>query len=135
MKKLILMITLYFSLVGFTYSDNSPYLLVNCSLGNNVRIYFAKNDLEYLEVSDYEVINQKNTTIYGYSGNTQLYFPTYDNAYYRTNYNNINLSISRVLENHLYPTTSMVVNKNFNLYTIALIGGLLVWSVFNNKRL
>lgn len=132
-EDLIILFLTFFLLVGYTYPTNAPNIVVNCSLGNNTIIYIPENQIESLEVTEYAVTNKTSTNVYGYTGNTRITFPTYDEPYYNNGYSSINLSISRVLENNLF-TTNTTIKAYRDKYLIALIGGILIWLVFKVKR-
>lgn len=123
---IILIYCCYLLLVGYTYPQNAPNVKVNCALGNNVVIYFAEDTIEYLEVTDYAIINKRQSQIYGYTGtDTRIVFPIFDEPYYNSGYNNVALRISAILENNLYtPVTRL--KDNYQFYVYALIGGILL---------
>lgn len=117
---------------GWKLPDNSPYVIVNSSHGNNERITFAKNMVEYLYVTDSDVVSSYSGTLYGYVGSDlRISFQPYSTPTYQSaNYQTINYTITRVVENHLYDTTAANVSKNYELYIIALLGGLCLISFF-----
>lgn len=128
-EDLILLFLTFFLLAGYVYPENAPNIKVNCALGNNTIIYFAENQIESLEVTEYEVINKTSSNVYGYTGNTRITFPTYDQPYYNNGYTTVNLSISRVLENNLF-TTDTTIKAKSDKYIIILLGGILIWVLF-----
>ena len=134
MKKIMMMFTLfYLMLVGYTFPADTPYIVVNCRLGNNYTIHFAENQLEYLYVSDTSVISSYSSTLYGYGvGDQRINFPTYNTPIYNNGYNTYDLRITQVRENHLYDTAERKVKLNYNYITIGLLGGILILC-FNKK--
>lgn len=91
-RKLFLLIATVLLTSGYTFIDQGPYLDINCSLGNNIRIYFntntADNKIVYDKVAG-TLTNVYNATQTAYMerGGTQynVSFPTYDTPYYRVN--------------------------------------------------
>lgn len=132
-KYLIYVLCLYFLLCGFTYPSDSPNVLVNCSLGNNVRIYFPVDRVGDLFVSENQIINKSSSTIYGYYGDIRISFSTFEQPSYYSGYNSVNLSITSVLENNLL-TTSSRMKLNYSYYVIVLLGGIFVWSLFRIRH-
>ena len=130
-KFLPLIAALFFLLTGYSYPQDSPYCVVNCALGNNVSIYFPENQLEYLHVGDTYIISSYSGTLYGYTGSdTRISFTTYSQPTYNSGYQSTNLNITRVIENHLFDSTKNIVNKNYEYYVLALVGGLVVLCFF-----
>lgn len=136
MKKFTLIMSLiYFLLVGYTYPDNTPYVIVSCRLGNNYTIHFAENQLEYLYVSDTSIISSYSSTLYGYGyGDQRISFPTYNNPTYSTGYNTVDLRITEVKENHLYDKTENKIKRNYNAITIGLLGGIIIICFFRKSQ-
>lgn len=136
MKKLTcLLLSVYLLLVGYTFPDNTPYVVVECNLGNNYPIHFRENLTQYLYVSDTNIISSYSTTIYGYGpGDQRISFGTYFEPTYVNGYNTVNLGITKVKENHLYDTTSRRVNLNYQYITIGLLGAMIVVIFFKGGR-
>lgn len=88
--KLFLLIATVLLTSGYTFVNEGPYIDVNCSLGNNIRIYFnttsADNKIIYDDVAG-TLTNVYSSTQTGYMerGGSQyvISFPTYDTPYYR----------------------------------------------------
>lgn len=103
-KKIIAVIIVLFMLItGYTFGTNSPYILIDCSLGNDIKIYLtttsSDNRLVYNE-SEKLILNVSGSTVYGYMERQgeqyQIYFPTYDTPYYRTSSNYTYVYITNV---------------------------------------
>lgn len=103
-KKIIAVLLVLFMLItGYTFGTNSPYILIDCSLGNDIKIYLtttsADNRLVYNE-SEKLILNVSGSTVYGYlerqGEQFQIYFPTYDTPYYRTSNNYTYVYITNV---------------------------------------
>lgn len=103
-KKIIAVVLVLFMIItGYTFGTNSPYILIDCSLGNNIKIYLtttsADNRLVYNE-SEQLILNVSGSTVYGYlerqGEQFQIYFPTYDTPYYRTSNNYTYVYITNV---------------------------------------
>lgn len=134
MKKISIILLTYILLVGFTYGKNSPNVKVKCKIGNETRIYFPVDKIDNLEVSENSIINISSQEIYGYAGNTIIYFPTYDEPYY-TNEVIINLNITEVLENNLYENNyKRTIKDNFQTYMLGIGGVIIAWLIFTTKR-
>lgn len=107
-KALICCIT-FFLLTGYTFTDDAPYLIVDCTLGNNIKIYFnttsADNRLVYDETQQ-SLINVSNSSIYGYfnrnNEDLRFTFPTFDTPYYTTGYpsQTVYLTGVTIVKNH-----------------------------------
>lgn len=108
-RKLFLLIVMVLLTSGYTFIDQGPYLDINCSLGNNIRIYFntntADNKIVYDKVAG-TLTNVYNSTQTAYieRGGTQynVSFPTYDTPYYRVNNSTQYVYITNVevIKNH-----------------------------------
>lgn len=103
-KKIAAIIIVMFMLItGYTFGTNSPYILIDCSLGNDIKIYLtttsADNRLVYNEAEKL-ILNVSGSTVYGYMERNneqfQIYFPTYDTPYYRTSNNYTYVYITNV---------------------------------------
>lgn len=132
MKKVFgILFTIYLFLAGWSFPQNSPYLVVNCALGNNISIYFPRNMVEYLNVGDTYVISSYSGTLYGYYGaETRINFTTYSNPTYNNGYQSVDLRITKVIENHLFDDNKSIIDHNLNYYILAGIGGLIVICFF-----
>lgn len=117
-----------FFLAGYVIPDDAKYIVVNCRLGNNIRINFADNLVQYISIEGNTVVNRYSGNVYGFTGSTMIYFPLFDEPYYRDGYSNYNLSITRVVENHLDDGKFIELNSNYQSLLIAIGGGLLLCS-------
>lgn len=117
-----------FFLSGYVIPSDSRYIVVNCNLGNNVRINFADNMVEYISVEGNRVINRYSGNVYGFTTSTMIYFPLFDVPYYRDGYTTTNLSITSVVENHLDDGKFTELDSNYQSIVIAIAGGLLLCS-------
>ena len=106
----------FFIFTGWTFSDNAPYLKINCSLGNNIIIYLNSSSADnkiYYDETNHLLINMSGSNQYGYleRNNTQFQvtFPTYDIPYYRTTNNYDYVYITNV--------TAIVDKHAVNLYS------------------
>lgn len=118
---------------GWKLPEDSPYVIVNSNLGSNQRITFGRNMIEYLTVTDYDIVSSYQGSLYGYVSYNDLRItfsayqtPTYTNANYQT----LNYTITQVIENHLYDHAANAIQKNYEPYIIALLGGILVICFF-----
>lgn len=127
-KYLVLSLLSIFFLSAYTIPSDSKYIIVNCRLGNNIRINFADNLVQYLSVEGNNVINRYSGNVYGFTSNTMIYFPLFDEPYYRDGYNTSNLSITRIVENHLDDGKFVELNTNYQSLVVAIAGGLLLCS-------
>ena len=117
-----------FLVSGWSFGDNSPYLVCSSNLGT-ISIYFPQNNVDYLEIENNQIINTSSSSIYGYSSNYRITFPTYSTEYTYRNYSSSQSSIFtiyQITENHLYDYSRTLINHNYQTYLIALIGGVLV---------
>lgn len=102
-KIIAVVLVLFMIITGYTFGTNSPYILIDCSLGNDIKIYLtttsADNRLIYNE-SEQLILNVSGSTVYGYlerqGEQFQIYFPTYDTPYYRTSNNYTYVYITNV---------------------------------------
>ena len=95
--------------VGYTFNDSAPYLIINCSLGNNIKIYFntssADNKIIYDEGTN-SLTNVSGSQVSGYLERNgeqfQVYFPVFDTPYYRTtnNYTYVYITNVSIVKNH-----------------------------------
>lgn len=129
-KILIFLTTFYFLVVGYTYPDGSPYVIVNCSLGSNTTMYIPRDTIEKLVFTDSSIINSSANTVYCYIGDYKIYFPTYDEPYYYTgsgySSNTNYLSITSVVETHFDDSGKYDFVQNSDLVTVCLLGGCLL---------
>lgn len=122
---------------GWTIPESNPYVVVNCSAGNNIRIYFGVGDVDKLSVTDDSIINIYSGTVSGYSNQISeqyaVSFPLYSAPTYRTgtNYNSYYLNITKVVENHLYDDDSVSFSSNTNIIFVSLLSSLLVIQFLN----
>ena len=93
---------------GWIFSDASPYIKINCTLGNNVIIYLnassADNKL-YYDDTNHLLINMSGSSQAGYIERNgiqyQITFPVYDTPYYRTsNYDYVYITGVEIVELH-----------------------------------
>lgn len=131
MKKFLCVLAVYFLLVGYTFPSDAPNIVINSNRGNNETIYFAKNMVEYLTVEGNNVISSYSGNLVGFASNgNNITWQCYDTPFYRDGYSTINVNISQVVENNLYPTDRSIISKNYELYLIALLGGIAVICMF-----
>lgn len=125
MKKLLSILGIYFVLVGYTFPSDAPYIVVNSNRGNNESIYFASNMVQYLHVTNTSVLSSYSGNLVGYgSSGTSYTWTAYDYPTYRDGYQSYILGITKVVENHLYPNERSIINKNYELYILAIMGGI-----------
>lgn len=128
-KKFLLSFSLlvYPLLSGYTFPSDAPYLVINSNHGQNERVYFAQNLVQYLYVGDDYVISSYSSNLNGYtSSGVNIIWTPYSLPYYRENLNNVTVNISEVVENHLYPTDRDRISHNYELYMFAVLGGLMI---------
>ena len=122
-----------FLLGGWKLPDDAPYVIVYSNLGNNQRITFGRNMIEYLTVTDYDIVSSYQGSLYGYVSynDLRITFQAYQTPTYQTaNYTTINYSISEVVENHLYDHAANAIQKNYEPYILAMLGGILIICFF-----
>lgn len=127
-----LLISLYLSILlmfGYTFNSNNPYIIANTNIGN-IHIYFAENIIDYLSIENNSIINTNTSIIYGYTNDYRITFQTYSIPTYQNGYNTQILEIYEIIENHLYDTRR-TINKNYYIYTYAILGGLLIWVILH----
>lgn len=114
-KKIICCLAAILLFSGYTFVDESPYLIINCSLGNNIKIYFNTSSADNKLVYDKDqqlLINVTGSSVTGYiERNNEQYsitFPVYDVPYYRTSNNYTYVYITNV--------TEIVKNHNVRFY-------------------
>lgn len=130
-RKLAAILSFYLFLGGWSFPEHSPYLIVNCALGDYVSIYFPHNMVEYLNVGDNYVISSYSGNLYGFYGSeTRINFPTYSNPTYNNGYQSYDLQITKVVENHLFDDNKSIIDRNLNYYILAALGGLIVICFF-----
>ena len=134
MKKKLLFILIigFIFLTGYTFPQYSPYVNVNCVLGNNIKIYFGKDVIEYLEIEGNNIINTRSSTIYGYTNNYRISFPVYEQPYYNPNYNNVSLDITNINEVNFNLTATDHLKKDPGFYIFMMCGGILLWLIFKH---
>lgn len=132
MKKIwvICLLTIYPLLSGYIYPDDVPYVIINSNRGNNEKVVFPSDMVEYLHVTDTRIISSYHGSLVGYADDITYNWTAYSLPTYRVDYNQYTLNITRVVENHLYPTDRSLINKNYELYLIALLGGIAVICMF-----
>lgn len=132
-NKLILLLSLvvYPLLSGYTFPDDVPYVVINSNRGNNEKVVFASNMVEYLHITDTSIISSYSGNLVGYTnGDSNYTWTAYDLPTYRSGYNTYTLQITRVVETNLYPTDRSIIDKNYEVYLIALLGGIVVICMF-----
>lgn len=108
-------LTIYFVILvsiltsAYTFNDSAPYLIINCSLGNDIKIYFntssADNKIIYDEGTS-SLTNVSGSQVSGYFERNgeqfQIYFPVFDTPYYRTsnNYTYVYITNVTIVKNH-----------------------------------
>lgn len=131
MKKILALISVYFLLVGYTFPPECPYIVINSNRGNNEYVYFASNMVEYIHINGNSVISSYSGNLNGFTpSGDNIIFTAYTTPYYRDGYTTINVNITEVVENNLYPTDRSIISKNYELYLIALLGGIAVICFF-----
>lgn len=128
-KLLLLLISLYVFLTGYTYpQDNCPYIVLDCNFGTNFIINFPVNQADYIVINGTEIVNVSSSSVYGYcSDDERITFPTYDTPYRSISYQQTQyLQVYSVIENHLadYSTNSSF-SHNKEMFNFAMIGGIL----------
>lgn len=110
-KNIILTISVIALIIfsGYTFNDSAPYLVINCSLGNNIKIYFntssADNKIIY-DSDTHSIINVSGSSVAGYfernNEQFQITFPVFDTPYYRTtnNYTYVYITNVEIVKNH-----------------------------------
>lgn len=121
---------------GYTYPDNSPYLIISTNAGD-FTVHFASNNTnQYLsyDETNRKLINTSSSTIYGYTsyqGNeVRINFPTYDTPYITLSYQNtIYLNAIQIIQNNNVQLYSPF-NANLETYAIVIIIFLLFFLFF-----
>lgn len=118
------LLTLFIScllMAGWSFPDQSPYVIVDCQLGNNYPIHFAENMVQYLHVSDTSILSSYSGSVYGYGlGDMRITWQTYNTPYYSSGYQSVDLRITQVKENHLYDySTEKRINVNYSYIVIS----------------
>lgn len=123
-------------LSGYTFPDDAPYIEVNTSELGHITIYFADNMVQYLHVDETSglVISSYSNSLYGYTNNdVRINWTAYTLPVYNTSgsYQSVTLHITEIIENHLVDYNSRaVVNHNYEVITLALIGGVILLLFF-----
>lgn len=125
---------------GYTFVDESPYLIIDCSLGAGTKIYFNTSSADNKLVYDKDqklLINVTGSSVSGYIERNgeqfNVTFPVYDVPYYRTSNNYTYVYITNV--------TAIVKNHNVRFYKslndetlFAATIGILLFFIFLKQR-
>lgn len=127
-KKLIPCLAIIFMVLltsGYTYPDNSPYIIISTNAGDFTVHFASNNTSNYLsyDETNRKLINTYSSTIYGYTSyngqDVRITFPTYDIPYISVSYQNqINLTAVEIITNH---NVSLYSPFNANMETYAII--------------
>lgn len=131
LKKKLMIITLIFfafMLTGYTFPPNQPYLIVSDSFGSNTYLFFPRDRVQYLSIVDSnKIISSYSSTVYGYTTQYRINFPTYSDEYtYSSGYQSYNYTIREIKENHLYSDDEFNIESHSTIIYISLIGGVLL---------
>lgn len=125
---------------GYTFVDESPYLIIDCSLGAGTKIYFNTSSADNKLVYDKDqklLINVTGSSVSGYIERNgeqfNITFPVYDVPYYRTsnNYQYVYITnVMNIVKNH-----NVRFYKSLNDETLfAATIGILLFFIFLKQR-
>lgn len=115
---------------GYAFPSDAPYLLVNCSIGNNVKMYLPTNSLKYfyIDVDNSQIYNTSDSTRYTYTTDYQIRWQPYSEGtyYYNNNYNQRDINITKILEDHRFDNDEINYDYHLNIMLFAVAGGILL---------
>lgn len=130
MKKHSLFLLLFSLLIltGFTFPDNTPYLLVRSNKQDEDKIYFNVDEVQYISFNGVQPVNISSHNIFGYcSDNIVITFSPFNSGTYNNGGSEHYYTVYEILENNLYPdNTKKQINQNYNIYVLCLLGGILI---------
>lgn len=116
--------------VGYTFPVDSPYLLVNCSAGNNVKMYFNEDTLKYfyIDIDNDIIINTRSSSNYTYTSTYRITWPSYAEPTYvpSGSYGSVTFRVSEILEDHRFDSERVNYSYHSEIMLFAAIGGIML---------
>lgn len=127
---LSLLVLLFLFNAGYSFPPDSPYLVVNCSIGNNVKLYMPEDSVKhfYVDVDNNVIVNTWASSVYAYTTSYRITFPTYSDPTYVPNgsYGSQTFVIRQILEDHRFDSERVNYDYHQNIMLFAGIGGILL---------